>query len=758
VSSVSTLLDADAMVEDSIDASVVSALLQLTPPVKVVDLEEDLDSCPQLERTSSTEKDELVSGPTGWARPRLVVGCYCNMLNGTLGPAMLVLPVGMSRVGAAAGAGLLFVFWFFSHLGLRRMLDTCARPRASTLGQAAETHGPRISALVGVSVVLYFYGTCVSYLILMHGTIRHLISGIWRSQHAGARHGRGGATGGAPKSQQPASLSRLDAAVVRLGLSEGGRIGARLRASSALGSVGARGGDAARRLAAAERGGVSPMLSGLPEVAEGAVIGHPEGLSSDGRAGLSGHAPIGVRRRHGLWEKGTPQAGVLPAQPSTLVDATRPLVATLHASAMHASALHASLQHASPLHASPLHASPLHASPLHASPLHAASGHASPGHASPGYAPHQHVSHQHASTLALLVVTACVLAPLSCSRSLRALERVSSLVVIAYMYIALTLAFGGGTAPGAPDTHAALRASPAPEALPVELAGPVGGAMLNCLRAMPLMAYVFSSQPVYPPLVAAVHQQVPGRAGRALAWGLVHASFSTTFCFYCGVAMLGLARAPGTPPPNVLLALPNTPACLLANAALVVSVGLSFPIMLIVARSHLYQMLPSHLPPEDDSGVRAVSLTLVAGALTTAIAFPKVEACLGLIGATCSVALSFFVPAWMHWDDLVASKRLVGVRGARRTASSYGEGEEDVDGSSPGLTPDAHRLLAAVMLKQRSRSFSSLISPSSDGPPGKEPPRSLWLGMVDIVALLAFGALVAAVTIPMQVGTILGLM
>jgi len=673
------------------------------------------------------EKDEPASGLTGWARPRLVVGSYCTMLNGTLGPAMLVLPLSMSRVGAAAGATLLFVFWFFSHLGLRRMLDTCTRPRASTLGQAAETHGPRLSALVDVTVVLYFYGTCVSYLILMHGTIRHILSEVWRSQHAGARHGRGGAGGNPSKGELPPFSARRDAAGVRPGLTEASRTGAsrtRLRPTpSASGTGGVRGGDVSRRLAAAGRGGGgSQMSSGLPEGAAGAVAGpgHDGGLGGDGRAGSSGRAPLGTRRRYVAKDKGDgptrgawsvppppppPTAGVLPAHTSTPVDGARIALALPHAA-------------------------------------------------------HTHVSHQHTSTMVLVAVVLCVLAPLSCSRSLRALERVSSLVVLAYIYIALALAFGGGPSHGTSDHPAVLRASAALEALPAtaELTGSASGVLVNCLRAMPLMAYVFSSQPVYPPLVASIHQQLPGRAGRTLAWRLVHASFSTTFCIYCGVALLGLSRAPATPPPNVLLALPNTPAFLLANVALVLSVGLSFPIMLIVARSHLYHLLPSQLPSEGDASLYAVSLALLAGALMTAIAFPWVEACLGLIGATCSVSLSFFVPAWMYWDDLVSTKRSVGASRGGRTAGSYGEAEEELDVASPGLTPDPHRALAASILKQRSTSFSHQAASSPGGTPGPEAQRSRWLGMTDIVALFAFGVLVAAVTIPMQVGTILGLM
>ena len=108
-------------------------------------------------------------------RRRLVLGCACNILNGTLGPGMLVLPLAFSRTGLLLGTALLLLDWAMSYLALRMLLDACAQMRVTNLVQLARAHGPRMSLFVDWSVVLYFYGTCVSYLILIGGTFDHLL-------------------------------------------------------------------------------------------------------------------------------------------------------------------------------------------------------------------------------------------------------------------------------------------------------------------------------------------------------------------------------------------------------------------------------------------------------------------------------------------------------------------------------------------------------------------------------------------------------
>ena len=101
---------------------------------------------------------------------RTIVGTASNLLNGTLGPGMLVLPLAFSRVGLVAGGLLLLVIWLFSYTSLLLLLKCCAAHRCSSFVVLARAHGPRMSAAVDVSVCLYFYGTCISYLILAGGT------------------------------------------------------------------------------------------------------------------------------------------------------------------------------------------------------------------------------------------------------------------------------------------------------------------------------------------------------------------------------------------------------------------------------------------------------------------------------------------------------------------------------------------------------------------------------------------------------------
>ena len=106
---------------------------------------------------------------------RIQLTCAFNILNGTLGPGMLVLPLAFSRTGLSLGLALLVLDWVMSYIALRMLLDTSAHVGANSLVQLARAHGPRMSALVDWSVVLYFYGTCISYLILIGGTFDHLL-------------------------------------------------------------------------------------------------------------------------------------------------------------------------------------------------------------------------------------------------------------------------------------------------------------------------------------------------------------------------------------------------------------------------------------------------------------------------------------------------------------------------------------------------------------------------------------------------------
>lgn len=106
---------------------------------------------------------------------RVWMGCACNILNGTLGPGMLVLPRAFHRTGLAFGSFLVLVIWCFSYLALILLLEACARMHTSNLVMLGRMHSPVMSRAIDFSVLLYFYGTCISYLILVGGTFSALL-------------------------------------------------------------------------------------------------------------------------------------------------------------------------------------------------------------------------------------------------------------------------------------------------------------------------------------------------------------------------------------------------------------------------------------------------------------------------------------------------------------------------------------------------------------------------------------------------------
>jgi amino acid permease len=130
-------------------------------------------------KAEASEEELLVSAGAGADLPsprpprkNVWLGCAFNLLNGTLGPGMLVLPLAFCRTGLFLGTGLVVVIWGFSYLALLLLLEACARVHTSNLVSLAQLHGPRMSLAVDWSVFLYFYGTCISYLILIGGTLK----------------------------------------------------------------------------------------------------------------------------------------------------------------------------------------------------------------------------------------------------------------------------------------------------------------------------------------------------------------------------------------------------------------------------------------------------------------------------------------------------------------------------------------------------------------------------------------------------------
>ena len=147
-------------------------------------------------------------------------------------------------------------------------------------------------------------------------------------------------------------------------------------------------------------------------------------------------------------------------------------------------------------------------------------------------------------------------------------------------------------------------------------------------------------------------------------------TFVITLLLYLACGVGGYYRAPGgMPAPNVLDSFRPTTALMVGYVALIFALSLSFPVMFMVARTHIYSLL-RHDP--DGSTWRVTGL-LIVGGLGVAIGFPSIEAALGLLGATCSVSLSFVIPALLYKRLVVKRDAATGERIRQpRARQAYG--------------------------------------------------------------------------------------
>ena len=136
-----------------------------------------------------------------------LVGTALNLLNGTTGPGLLALPLAFSRCGWAMGSLLLVLVFSLNYVSLLFLLKSClaarehsyiglsARTSVRALSRAATTRrhasssasrcgpacdarvphasprpAPRqdsVAALVDWASLLFFFGSCVSYLVII---------------------------------------------------------------------------------------------------------------------------------------------------------------------------------------------------------------------------------------------------------------------------------------------------------------------------------------------------------------------------------------------------------------------------------------------------------------------------------------------------------------------------------------------------------------------------------------------------------------
>ena len=107
-----------------------------------------------------------------------LVGTALNLLNGTTGPGLLALPLAFSRCGWAMGTLLLVFVFALNHLSLLFLLKSCLAAREhSYIGLSART-GESVAALVDWASLLFFFGSCVSYLVII-GDAFNLVTARW---------------------------------------------------------------------------------------------------------------------------------------------------------------------------------------------------------------------------------------------------------------------------------------------------------------------------------------------------------------------------------------------------------------------------------------------------------------------------------------------------------------------------------------------------------------------------------------------------
>jgi len=96
-----------------------------------------------------------------------LVGTALNLLNGTTGPGLLALPLAFARCGWAMGTMLLVFVFTLNHISLLFLLKSCLAAREhSYIGLSART-SDSVAALVDWASLLFFFGSCVSYLVII---------------------------------------------------------------------------------------------------------------------------------------------------------------------------------------------------------------------------------------------------------------------------------------------------------------------------------------------------------------------------------------------------------------------------------------------------------------------------------------------------------------------------------------------------------------------------------------------------------------
>ena len=107
-----------------------------------------------------------------------LAGTTFNLLNGTTGPGLLALPLAFARCGWLMGSLLLLLTFVFNHVSLLYLLKACLATREhSYIGLSVRT-GKQIAALVDWASLIFFFGSCVSYLVIIGDTFNILTAAV----------------------------------------------------------------------------------------------------------------------------------------------------------------------------------------------------------------------------------------------------------------------------------------------------------------------------------------------------------------------------------------------------------------------------------------------------------------------------------------------------------------------------------------------------------------------------------------------------
>ena len=105
-----------------------------------------------------------------------LIGTTFNLLNATTGPGLLALPLAFSRCGWVVGTLLLCGVFALNNASLAILLRSCLATREHSYIGLSLRHSPAVAAAVDWASLLFFFGSCVSYLVIIGDTFNFAAS------------------------------------------------------------------------------------------------------------------------------------------------------------------------------------------------------------------------------------------------------------------------------------------------------------------------------------------------------------------------------------------------------------------------------------------------------------------------------------------------------------------------------------------------------------------------------------------------------